>query len=206
MTANQKRTGPEVWQQLISGNKNFVSGKTSDRDHKSRRAELVSGQSPEAIVLTCSDSRTPPELIFDSGLGELFVVRTAGNIADPVDVGSMEYAAEHLGCSVLVVLAHTSCGAVGASLASEKMPTPSLQRIRDKIAPAIEEARRRGDDQIDTVAKINAMKVADDILQTSEVISHLVQSGKLSIVPAWYDLATGEVSAIEEYEAKKSAA
>ena len=122
-----------IWADLMEGNKRFMAGKPKARQLVSLRASLASSQHPNVIVLACSDSRVAPELVFDKSLGELFVVRSAGNIADAIGVGSIEYAVEHLGSSVLVVMGHTKCGAVTAACSGEKMPSASLQTIVDKI-------------------------------------------------------------------------
>ena len=103
-----------IWADLMGGNKRCTAGKPKARQLASLRASLASSQHPSVIVLSCSDSRVAPELVFDKSLGELFVVRSAGNIADAIGVGSIEYAVEHLGSSVLVVMGHTKCGAVTA--------------------------------------------------------------------------------------------
>lgn len=113
-----------VWADLMEGNERFVSGKTNTVQVVRLRQSLAKGQSPKVVVLACSDSRVAPEILFDKSLGELFVVRSAGNIADAIGVGSIEYAVEHLGSSVLVVLGHEGCGAVSAACSGDKMPTP----------------------------------------------------------------------------------
>ena len=131
----QKADGEKLWAELMEGNQRFVSGQTRSRESVLLRHTLAQGQHPGVIVLACSDSRVAPELLFDQNLGDLFVVRAAGNIADPIEVGSIEYAVEHLGSSLLVVLGHEKCGAVTAACSGEKMPTSSLQAIVDKIRP-----------------------------------------------------------------------
>jgi len=119
----------EIWADLVQGNQRFVAGTPKTRGLVSLRNSLAESQHPKVVVLTCSDSRVSPEVLFDQSLGDLFVVRSAGNIADAIGVGSIEYAVEHLGSSVLVVLGHTRCGAVTAACSKEKMPTPNLQAI-----------------------------------------------------------------------------
>jgi carbonic anhydrase len=113
----------------MEGNKHFMAGKPRARDLVALRRSLVNGQHPKAVVLTCSDSRVPPELVFDQSLGDLFVVRSAGNVEDVIGVGSIEYAVENLGTTVLVILGHTRCGAVTAACSGEKMPSTGLQAI-----------------------------------------------------------------------------
>jgi carbonic anhydrase len=193
----KQATPPEqIWADLMAGNKRFVAGKMKVRDFAAARHELVSGQHPKTVVLTCSDSRVPPELLFDKGLGELFVVRSAGNIADAVGRGSIEYAVEHLGSSVLVVLGHEKCGAVTAACSQSKMPTENLQAIVDQISPAVARAGSyaKSDELIDAAIRENVDQSAKDILAHSEVLRHALKEGKLTIFEAVYKLDTGEVA------------
>lgn len=193
--AQSVRAASKIWADLMEGNHRFVTGKPKARDLLSLRASLANAQHPEVVVLTCSDSRVPPELLFDQSLGDLFVVRSAGNIADAIGVGSMEYAAEHLGSRVLVILGHTKCGAVAAACSGEKMPSSSLQAIVDKIQPAVAKSRTAGknDDLMETAIKENVHQSARDVLASSELLRHFVEQGKLSIFEAEYQLDTGEV-------------
>ncbi|MBK7258284.1 MAG: hypothetical protein IPI01_10895 [Ignavibacteriae bacterium] len=122
---------------LLNGNRRFVEGRTAARDFVHERPALTAGQHPYAIILTCSDSRVPPELLFDESLGQLFVVRDAGNVVDSVVLGSIEYAAEHLHAGLLIVLGHEACGAVNATIKGGDVPrtsgrsfTASLRRCR----------------------------------------------------------------------------
>ena len=184
-----------IWAELMQGNERFVSGKPKSRDLVTLRDSLATSQHPQAIVLACSDSRVAPELIFDQNLGDLFVVRTAGNIADAIGVGSIEYAAEHLGRTVLVIMGHTKCGAVTAACSGDKMPTANLEAIVDKIAPAVQKAKGSagGDALIEASVKENVRQSAKDILASSPVLHHLVEEGKLSVYEAEYQLDTGKV-------------
>ncbi len=125
----------KIWDSLMAGNQRFIAGKPKSHALVSLRHSLVSGQQPNVIVLSCSDSRVSPELVFDQSLGDLFVVRAAGNVAGPVGLGSIEYAVDHIHSSVLVVLGHQKCGAVIAACSGEKMPSQNLDAIVDKIAP-----------------------------------------------------------------------
>ncbi len=173
---------------LMEGNARFVSGKILQRDHVSRRKELLAGQHPYATILTCSDSRVCPEHIFDAGLGEIFVARTAGNIADEVVLGSLEYAAEHLKTPLLIVLGHTSCGAVGASCESENAPG-NIGVIVRRLQKAV---KLGGKDPAKTVGK-NIGCVLEDLRERSGILSHLEKEGKLKIAGAIYSLESGEV-------------
>jgi len=165
------------------------------RDLVSLRHKLVSGQSPKAIILSCSDSRVGPELIFDQGLGDLFVVRTAGNVADAVALGSIEYAVDHLHSTVLVVLGHQKCGAVNAACSGEKMPSPNLAAIVERINPAVAQAKSyaKADDLVESAIKENVHQSASDLLANSEIIRDAVKSGKLTVIEAEYELDAGRV-------------
>src|SRR5437867_12410538 len=131
----------KIWSDLMDGNKRFVAGKLKPRAVVSVRESLTKSQHPKATVLSCSDSRVPPESVFDQTLGDLFVVRTAGNIAGPLGLASIEYGFDHLGSTVLVVLGHTKCGAVTAACSGEKMPTANLQAMVDQIDPAVKKMK-----------------------------------------------------------------
>jgi carbonic anhydrase len=194
-------TGPQaVWEDLLQGNQRFVMGEPQPRLLISSRQRLVYGQQPKAIILTCSDSRVSPELIFDKGLGDIFVVRTAGNVADPVALGSIEYAAEHLHAGLLVILGHENCGAVAAAASGEKMPSPNLEAIVSKIKPAIEKTRgwATGDELIHRGVIGNIHQSARDVIANSPLVRESIADGKLVVVKAVYDLKTGEVTTLPE--------
>jgi len=194
-TAQPAPSAEASWAALMEGNKRFVAGKPKARDLVGLRGSLAKSQHPNVVVLTCSDSRVAPEVLFDQSLGDLFVVRSAGNIADAIGVGSIEYAVEHLGSSVLVILGHTKCGAVTAACSKEKMPTPNLQAIVDKIDPAVSRAGQsgKGDALIEAAIKENVHQSAKDVLASSEVLRHFAEQGKLTLFEAEYQLDTGEV-------------
>lgn len=190
--------GEKVWTDLMKGNKRFVEGKHSEVQLASMRKTLIDGQKPKAIVLGCADSRVPPELLFDKNLGDLFVVRVAGNVADPVTLGSVEYAIEHLGSKLIVLLGHESCGAVAAAVSGEEMPTKNLTAIVDRIRPAFEDAKScpiGGKLNLDCV-KLNVEHSETDILKQSAVIKKAVKKG-VTIVKAVYKLDTGEVERLD---------
>lgn len=201
-TGTPTMTGAEAWATLQEGNMRYVSGKAIHPNQTiERRKEVVSGQHPFATVLTCADSRVPPELLFDQGIGDLFVVRTAGAIADQGPVlGSIEYAAEHLGVPLLVVLGHQSCGAVQATLqaASSGGTLPGhLGSISDTIMPAVQAAQGRPGDPLDNTVRANVLEQVK-LLSTSEpVLAKLVASGKLLIVGAYYSFQSGSVEKVE---------
>lgn len=193
--ATQQTVGEKIWADLMDGNRGFVSGRTNPRELVQLRHTLAQGQHPKVIVLACSDSRVAPELLFDMTLGDLFVIRAAGNIADPIELGSMEYAVEHLGSTLLVVLGHEKCGAVTAACSGEKMPTPNLQAIVDKIDPAVTQARTytKADGLLDAAILENVHQSARDVLANSEALRHAFEQGKLSVIEAVYKLDAGEV-------------
>lgn len=192
-------SGEKIWPDLMEGNQRFVSGRTKPREVVQLRHTLAQGQHPKVIVLTCSDSRVAPELLFDKNLGDLFVVRAAGNIADPIELGSIEYAVEHLGSTLLVVLGHEKCGAVTAACSGEKMSTSNLQAIVDKISPAVAQAKTyvKADGLLDAAIRENVHQSVRDVLANSEVLRHAHEEGKLSVIEAVYKLDTGEVVRLE---------
>jgi carbonic anhydrase len=191
----QPRSASEIWADLIEGNKRFVAGTPKARQLVVLRNSLAKDQHPRVVVLACSDSRVSPEILFDKSLGDLFVIRSAGNIADAIGLGSIEYAVEHLGSSVLVIMGHTKCGAVTAACSREKMPTPNLQAIVDKIDPAVVQAGKsaKGDALVEAAIKDNVHQSAKDVLANSEILRHFAEQGKLTVFEAEYQLDTGAV-------------
>lgn len=185
----------QVWADLLAGNKRYREGRPAAHNYPAERSALVKGQQPKVAILSCSDSRVPPELIFDKSLGELFVVRTAGNNADALAIGSLEYAVEHLGTKVLIVMGHQSCGAVSAACSGEKAPTENLQAVVAPIAPACIKAGAtlKGAELIDSAIHENVQNSAHNLLAKSQVLQHAVHEGQLTIVEAYYRLDNGEV-------------
>lgn len=181
---------------LEEGNARFVSGETTTKDiSEAKREDLsVAGQFPFAVIVSCSDSRVPPMLIFDQGLGDLFEIRVAGNVVDPVSLGSVEYAAEHLGSQLVVVMGHEKCGAVKATLEGGEAPG-SIGSIVERIKPAVEKVKASGvaEDQVYEKSIDENIKNTIAEIEKSPVIEELVASGKLKIVGAKYDLDTGKV-------------
>jgi carbonic anhydrase len=197
--AQPAQSPDKIWSDLMDGN-SFVAGKLKPRTVVSVRESLTKSQHPKAIVLSCSDSRVPPELVFDQTLGDLFVVRAAGNIAGPLGLASMEYAFDHLGSTVLVVLGHTKCGAVTAACSGEKMPTANLQAMVDQIEPAVQKVKgsATGDALIEAAIKENVHQSAMDVLAHSEVLRHAKEQGKLTVIEAEYQLDTGVVVRLDK--------
>jgi carbonic anhydrase len=193
--ASEQPSADAVWAKLVSGNRRFIAGKPHPQALVPLRQKLASGQNPNVIVLSCSDSRVSPEVIFDQSLGDLFVVRTAGNVAGPVDLGSIEYAVDHIHSPLLVVLGHQKCGAVTAACSGEKMPSTNLDAIMEKIHPAVEQTKSSvtTGDIVEPAIKENVHQSAKDLLANSEIIRAAVSAGKLKVVEAEYMLDTGEV-------------
>lgn len=184
-------TQQEVLNRLKDGNKRFVADKLDGKlQNSSRRENLVSGQSPYAIILSCADSRVVPELTFDTGLGELFVIRIAGNVANRSSVASIEYAVAHLGTKVIVVLGHESCGAVTAAMAGGDNGT-NLNHLLSHISQAINDSGSNAD--VQTVVKKNAKINAHELVKKSTIITEAVQNTGLQILPAYYNLDSGKV-------------
>jgi lipid-binding SYLF domain-containing protein/carbonic anhydrase len=190
----------KIWSDLMDGNKRFVAGQLMPQPVVKVRESLTKSQHPKAMVLSCSDSRVPPELVFDQTLGDLFVVRAAGNIAGPLGLASMEYAFDHLGSTVLVVLGHTKCGAVTAACSGERMPTANLQAMVDQIDPAVKKVKgsATGNALIEAAIKENVHESAMDVLAHSEVLRHAQEQGKLTVIEAEYQLDTGEVVRLDK--------
>ena len=184
----------QVLDRLQNGNERFVIDKLDGKlQDSSRRDALTSGQQPYAIILSCADSRVVPELAFDTGLGELFVIRVAGNVANTSSVASIEYAVAHLGTKVIVVLGHQSCGAVTAAVQGGDNGY-NLNHLLSHITPAIA-AAGSGADIVDVVKK-NAELTVEALKTRSSIISKAVESGSLKIVPAYYNLDSGKVDFI----------
>lgn len=195
----------EALQKLLDGNKRYVENKLGAcaATDTAAREKLAKTQHPYAIILSCSDSRVPPELIFDKSLGEIFVVRVAGNVTDPVIIGSIEYAAEHLGSPLIMVLGHERCGAVTAAVDNYgKVVEGNIGAIVRELQPAVKKAKamRRNADKAELVEEcvtINAKQVAQKLTKRSKVLAELVKEGKVKIVSAKYDLDDGKVELIK---------
>jgi carbonic anhydrase len=185
-------------ERLIAGNARFVKDAASALpiDAEKRQAQ-VSGQSPFAIVLSCADSRVPPEVIFNAGLGELFVVRTAGEVTDKAVLASVEYGAEHLKAPLLVVMGHETCGAVKAAVeAKPGAPSmgPNLDALIGSIRPAFARMSAPADlDHLRDAILANVEQVVNDILVKSAVVKRLAAGGELQLVGAYYEFASGRV-------------
>lgn len=195
LAENLAAKGELVWNELVKGNQRFMSGKLANVNHASLRGKLVSGQEPEAIVLGCADSRVPPEFVFDRKLGELFVIRDAGNIADKIAIGSIEYAVKHLHSKLLVILGHESCGAVAATVAGEEMPSSNLSSIVNSISPAFEDSTTCsiGGEYNLSCVELNVQHSSKTVLAKSRILRKAVEDGELTIIRAIYRMTTGEI-------------
>ena len=196
---NRMVPNPEIEQtiqKLLEGNKRFCHAKqTHPNQDGERRLELGKGQKPFAVIVGCSDSRVSPEIIFDQGLGDLFIIRVAGNIVDDIALGSVEYAVEHLGTRLVVVLGHSKCGAVTATLQGGHAPG-HVRSIVEAIKPSIDKAKDLPGDLTDNTIRMNARRVADEIRVSQPILAEMVASGKIAVVSAYYDLDSGEVAVL----------
>ncbi|MCK5001265.1 MAG: carbonic anhydrase [Anaerohalosphaera sp.] len=190
----EQLTGQQALDELLAGNRRFVQdGAVHPHQNHQRRSELKDHQDPHEIVLTCSDSRVSPEIIFDVGIGDIFVVRTAGNILDDIVIGSMEYAALHLGSPLLLVMGHTCCGAVTATVEGGTSPG-HIPFITDALAPAMKMASQQQGDLIENTILQNALMTAQTLRESEPVLKELCDSGKLLVKACLYDIETGIVS------------
>lgn len=188
------------WQVLLDGNARFVSGQTRHpHQDGQRRTEVASGQKPFAVVIGCADSRTSPEILFDQGLGDLFVVRLAGNIVDDAALGSVEFAVAQLGARLIVVLGHEKCGAVKATvgvLNGDPAPANHIASIIEAIKPAAQAAKGRAGDPVENAVRENVHEVVERLKLAAPVIAPMVKSGELKIVGARYDLDDGKIEIV----------
>ncbi len=184
---------------LKAGNQRFLDDKMTHRNYIKQSKKSAAGQFPWAVVLNCMDSRSIPEILFDTGIAELFTLRIAGNVLNEDIVGSMEFATKVVGSKVIVVMGHTACGAVHG--ACEGVKLGHLDNVLDKIKPAVMETQKQTKMKdcakpglVDDIAKNNAMMVAKQITEQSPIIAALVKSGEVKIIPAMHDIKTGKVT------------
>ena len=189
----------EALQRLREGNERYVANKSIDlNESQSRRIELAKGQQPFATIFSCVDSRVPPELIFDRGLGDLFVIRTAGQVIDKAVLGSLEFGVAELKIPLLMVLGHEKCGAVKATVEAVEHNASAEAEINwlvDGIRPAVEAAKTQSGDLLDNAVKAN-VSLTVERLKGSSILSEASEKGDLQIVGARYDLDTGLVEII----------
>jgi carbonic anhydrase len=175
---------------LEEGNLHFVNDQLENQNfYAKKRMELIDGQEPWAIILSCADSRVVPELIFDTGIGDLFVIRVAGNIANTSTIATIEYAVAHVHSPVIVVLGHENCGAVTAAMA-DAVHGDNLNHLLANIEPAKLIAT---DQSVNGVARQNAILTSKELMDKSEIIRSVIQKKELEIIPAFYHLGSGKV-------------
>ena len=205
-------TAHEALKRLFEGNIRFASNlRASSFVTQTRRAELASGQAPFAIILGCSDSRVPAEIVFDQGLGDLFVIRVAGNIVAPSQVGSVEFAAERFGTRLVVVLGHSQCGAILATLEELRRPaenqSPNLRAIVDRVRPSVEGLLADGfppdsEALVREAVRANIRASVEQLRHGSQVLEQLIRDSGLLVVGAEYALDTGMVEFLDEAPAE----
>jgi carbonic anhydrase len=188
-------TPADALRELMAGNRRFVEGRpVGPHRNMARVREVAGGQSPFAAVLSCADSRVPPEIVFDQGFGDVFVCRAAGNIVTPELIGSLEFGTAVLGAKALVVLGHTHCGAVKATIAGQAVPG-QISTLYRHIRPAVDRSATR---ELEDVARHNVRIQAELLRTSSPVIAQLIAEEKLVVAGGVYDLETGRVTLLEE--------
>lgn len=206
--SNKDISAVEAIERLKEGNKRFVAGVRSAEMmiKQMQREQFTGGQEPFAIILGCSDSRVPAEIVFDQGLGDLFVIRVAGNIVAPSQIGSVEFAAELFNTPLVVVLGHSSCGAVKAAINDLENPSEQqsknvlsiVGRIRPAVEPLFMTGLRNDPEQLlEASIKANILAATNQLRHGSQLLEDLIQEGKLTIVGAEYSLQTGEVTFLD---------
>ena len=192
-------TPAQAYKKFFEGNERFIQGDLShprqDVDH---RAEIAQGQTPFAALFSCSDSRLSAEIIFDVGLGDLFVVRNAGQVIAETILGSLEYSVEVLQVPLIVVLGHDSCGAIQATIASSEGTLVTegefIQNLVLRIEPTVQAAKQAGTDSIDEITALHIKATVQELISRSTLIDSAVRSGKLAVVGATYQLSLGKVT------------
>jgi carbonic anhydrase len=193
--AQNKMTPDAALRQLMAGNQRFVAQKRkSPNQDVVRLNEVAQGQKPYAAILGCADSRVPSEIVFDQGLGDLFVCRVAGNVATPEEIGSLEFGTAVLGTKVIVVMGHERCGAVDATIKGASVPG-QIGSLLDAIRPSLARAKGLPGDPLENACKANIAYQVEQ-LKKSPVLTDLITAGKLKIVGGYYDLDTGTVSLV----------
>lgn len=194
--------GELAWEELLQGNHEFIEGRSFCYDDiAARRVALAKKQSPRVTIVACADSRVAPELLFHQGLGDLFTIRTAGNVVDDFAIASIEYAAAHEWTSLIVVLGHMSCGGVGSALEPKDPPTTALQtlvnRIRESFDDDVVYTSEPTPEQMRAAVAANARHVAAYISAHSPLLRERIRTGQIQVIAAYQDLATGEVTRVD---------
>lgn len=191
----------DSWETLLDGNRRFTAGTSAHPNQSdSRRKEVAEGQKPFAVIVGCADSRVPPEVVFDQGLGDVFVVRSAGSVVDDFGLGSIEFAVAKLGARLIVVLGHERCGAVDAARKGGSVPG-HLDAVLDAIRPFIAAAPSEPGDPLDNAVRDNVRAVAAKLRSSEPVLAPMVRDGSLRVVGAVYDLDSG-IAVLVDPEAK----
>lgn len=194
----QVSSGKNAFDKLVAGNQRYINSETvCHEDWSAKRLAQAKGQAPFAVIVTCSDSRVPPEIIFDQALGDLFVIRVAGNVVDDFAIGSVEYGVTVLGADTILVLGHSKCGAVEGALKGLKFDN-HIQEVLNAIQPAIEVTKRGSENVLEKAIKENVMLVERTLKTSKPVLAKLQDQGKLTILGAYYDLATGKVEFLDK--------
>lgn len=190
-TLLQALTPKEAFDRLIDGNKRFCKNKTiAPNQEVSKRLSTLGGQSPFAVIVACSDSRVAPEILFDQGIGDLFVIRVAGNVVGPLELESILYAVKYLGSSCILVMGHESCGAVNAVLQGQTVDVPFIGQV---IRPAVLKAKMiQEPDLLKGSIKINAEQMRN-FIQSTQIVSQFKEQGKVDVYAAYYNFVTGAV-------------
>lgn len=191
LAQSDSSSASQIWAGLVAGNQRFVAGHMRAGEYVALRKVLENGQQPKVAVLSCSDSRVPPEIVFDQAPGDLFVVRTAGNSADPLALGSLEYAVANLGSTVIVVMGHQKCGAVEAACSGKKMPSANLETVVKYAAPSCAVAKAGN---IDPAIRDHVHRTAEALLDQSTILKQAAEKGTLTVIEAYYQLGSGVVT------------
>lgn len=189
----EAQTESSALEKLMEGNQRYVESQTAcHEDWTAQRAALAEGQTPFAIIVSCSDSRVPPEIIFDQTLGSLFVVRVAGNIVDDFAIGSIEYGVNVLGATLILVLGHANCGAVDAALKGLRFDN-NIQEVLKAIEPAIRSAKKAEDSSLEGAIKANVRYVEKILSKSKPVLSRAIKKKLVELYGGYYDLKSGKV-------------
>jgi carbonic anhydrase len=196
-TGGSGMTADRALQELLAGNRNFVSGNLESLDNiVARRGQVASSQSPMAVIVSCSDSRVPPELVFDQTLGDVFVVRTAGQVIDEAARSSIVYGVDYLRAPLVVVVGHSRCGAVDAAIAAIQggaIPGYAF-RLAEAIGPAVRSVQGQPGDLLDNAIRANVRLGVEQIRTSEPLLAEDVRQGRLTVLGAYYDFQTGLVT------------
>lgn len=194
-TKPQPVTPEAALQRILEGNKRFVAEKRQNLQFRSRLLETATAQFPFASILSCADSRVPAEIVMDQGLGDLFVVRVAGNVATESCIGSLEFATAVLGTQLLIVIGHERCGAVAAAVKGDPLPG-RIGMFVEEIKPAVRSVQAKAGDPVENAVVANVKYQVNQLKESSSILANLIEEGKLKIIGCRYDLDTGELTVV----------